>query len=53
MFKRMFPTLAEWPPEKWLVLPAVVFFSITILVIPVRLLFNYFGWFLPYTIPGV
>lgn len=26
MFKRLFPTLAEWPPEKWMGVPIALFF---------------------------
>lgn len=33
MFKRLFPTLSEWPAEKWLALPGVLLIAVAVLTV--------------------
>jgi hypothetical protein len=43
---RLFPTLSNWPPEKWLALPGIVFFGVGLVIGISGKVFGYFGIFL-------
>jgi len=49
MLRRLFPTLAEWPPEKWLVVPIVLIFIWIILIEGLLELLVALGWIGTYT----
>lgn len=44
MFRRLFPNLAKWPAEKWIILPVVIFITWSIIFTVCRDTFYYFGW---------
>jgi len=44
MFKRLFPNLAEWPVEKWIILPVVIFITWSLIFTISRDLFFDLGW---------
>lgn len=49
MWRRLFPTVAtwvdEWPPEKWMVLPAVIFLFFGAVCGTAMLIFYDHGWY--------
>ncbi len=42
--KRQFPTLAQWPGEKWMALPAVVFLVVAYVTVETFELFLRLGY---------